>query len=132
MPEGVTKLCKFAFSDCAVLWSVTIPDSLQIVADNVWDGCAALDELPSCMDEGGQSLRCHHSQRFRNGDQSFRTILRDAGKVWQIRKETHERLQPTLAQPNTTLCCSNHEGHPPMQFGRTSGRKLASKYEWAG
>ena len=42
IPDGVTSIADFAFSDCTGLTSVTIPDSVCNIGDLAFDGCESL------------------------------------------------------------------------------------------
>lgn len=45
IPEGVTKICDFAFADCTWLTSVTLPSSVTVIGKNAFCRCSSLVDV---------------------------------------------------------------------------------------
>ena len=45
IPDGVTRIDSFAFSDCTCLTSITIPDGVASIGDSAFSGCSGLKNV---------------------------------------------------------------------------------------
>ena len=54
LPEGVTSIYKYAFSDCTGLTSMTIPESVTYIGDYAFSNCTGLTSItmPSGVKKG--------------------------------------------------------------------------------
>ena len=79
IPEGVTSIGKYAFSDCSGLTSVSLPSSVTSIGKYAFYGCSGLTEI--VIPEGVTSIG---SNAFYNcTNLTSLTINTQAGYVWQ-------------------------------------------------
>ncbi len=45
IPDSVTSIDNYAFSDCKNLTSITIPDSVTTIGDSAFSGCSSLQNI---------------------------------------------------------------------------------------
>ena len=45
LPDGITKIDKFAFSDCSGLTNIVIPNSVKVIADYAFSCCTGLTSI---------------------------------------------------------------------------------------
>ena len=45
LPDGITKIDKFAFSDCSGLTNIVIPNSVKVIADYAFSDCRSLTSI---------------------------------------------------------------------------------------
>ena len=68
IPEGVTSIGMFAFSDCKSLTTVTIPDSVTSIGDSAFYYCENLSKL--IVDENNLHFASNHEGVLFNKDQT--------------------------------------------------------------
>lgn len=61
VPQGVTRIERFAFYNCTNLESVTLPDGLVSIGDGAFDGCTGLEKLtlPASLKSIGMGIVDH-------------------------------------------------------------------------
>ena len=107
VPEGVTEIFRFAFSDCEKLKSVKLPNSLNIIGEGAFDSCKSLTsiEIPDSVTEIGSSAFVYCS--------SLKTV-RLPKNLKEIEATTFQSCKSltTLVIPNsvTTIGCNAFYG----------------------